>query len=548
MKKRFVWVGVLLLISSLFFPLRVQADAPNHERTIVTTVSKTVFEWWLLAWKDDQLACTLTVDHEGWPYHEEIVTSCGNAVYEEWVKQPACSAAAGGSDVSVCQGLYLMFHQARQIEQEVITTLPSPTVSISLSNCAKGQLYYTCSSMPRLQVSANEPVSGESILRIGVKIGTRTSYFPGDTAQVNLGITPEVGTTIVFWAESSLGDSTEQAQALVMVSREESEDAFRAAVLSKNWAGPAPLAFSLEWSAFPSQQLPAWLSANESVQSLATGEPYLYLGGQLINWGLVNAGICQDGGLLVNGYASQCGLDQAMAEIIARQNMYDDEILRVSRETGIPARLLKNIIAQESQFWPAYRESDPPEFGLAQMTEWGAETVLTWDRDYYQKVCTSIYTAFTCSRTFTEQPEEYQQALRGAVLRSLDPTCGYCPNGIDTEKVSESINMLGRALLANAAQVNQMIANLSPKKAGELSSYEDLWRFTLANYNAGPGCLFEGIEKVLSQKAALTWEALAENFSDDCDHAIEYVAGVTRERWPTNIAEAPQENVTGVSN
>jgi hypothetical protein len=52
--------------------------------------------------------------------------------------------------------------------------------------------------------------------------------------------------------------------------------------------------------------------------------------------------------------------------------------MQASANTGIPARLLKNVFSRESQIWPGiyrtYRET-----GLGQMTENGADTVLLWN-------------------------------------------------------------------------------------------------------------------------------------------------------------------------
>ena len=85
---------------------------------------------------------------------------------------------------------------------------------------------------------------------------------------------------------------------------------------------------------------------------LATISPYVYLAGNLIRRGEVDALECPDAGLGENGAANACGLEKAIPEVETWQNRFDVTILEAAGETGIPARLMKNLFAHESQFWP----------------------------------------------------------------------------------------------------------------------------------------------------------------------------------------------------
>lgn len=307
-------------------------------------------------------------------------------------------------------------------------------------------------------------------------------------------------------------------------------------VLSDNWVGDAPIAFATEWGAFPPRGVVAqWISPSAAAAAIATDEPYLYLAGQLIRWGVADASVCGDGGLLGNGYASQCGLEYAHDEMTLWQNQFDPVIFNVAQDTRVPAQLIKNIIVRETQFWPGYYAPSPDEFGIARLSEWGAETALMWDRDFYQTICNGVFSANTCAIGYSQQNANNQRLLRGATISYVDAFCPTCLYEIDMQKAETDIEVLGISLLANAAQVDQMILNLTGKTAGESSSYEDLWRFVIANYNAGPGCVYESFEAVVSLNLKLSWETVATNLKAECRNAIEYVEGVTRDRWESNL-------------
>ncbi|MCK7519823.1 MAG: hypothetical protein MZV64_19885 [Ignavibacteriales bacterium] len=64
----------------------------------------------------------------------------------------------------------------------------------------------------------------------------------------------------------------------------------------------------------------------------------------------MDASFCADGGLLPDGGASACGQEAAREAVNAWQNQFDDIILDVAKGTGVPANLLKNLFAIESQF------------------------------------------------------------------------------------------------------------------------------------------------------------------------------------------------------
>ena len=73
-----------------------------------------------------------------------------------------------------------------------------------------------------------------------------------------------------------------------------------------------------------------------------------------------------------------------------------------------------------------------------------------------------------------------------------------------------------------------MVYNTARQTPGRVASYEDLWRFTLANYNAGPGCLSIALKEAWRQEGDLSWPAIARHFSEACGGATEYVCACNR--------------------
>jgi hypothetical protein len=51
---------------------------------------------------------------------------------------------------------------------------------------------------------------------------------------------------------------------------------------------------------------------------------------------------------------------------------------------------------------------------------------------------------------------------------------------------------------------------------------------TLANYNAGPGCLSEAVQAAFRSGQKLTWEDVAHQLDPACQGAVEYVADISK--------------------
>jgi hypothetical protein len=210
---------------------------------------------------------------------------------------------------------------------------------------------------------------------------------------------------------------------------------------------------------------------------------------------------------------------------------------------------MKNVFSRESQFWPGY-SATYTEAGLGHMSDLGADTVLLWNPSFFTQFCPLVLDSTVCQQGFGNLDISEQEMLRGALVQNVNASCPDCPLGIDLRQANFSISIFARSLLANCEQVGQIIYNTTRLPAGEVSYYEDLWRFTLVNYNAGPGCLSDAIERTYASRRPLVWENVIQHLEPGaCQMGIKYVEDISfmPEDALANNAALPQpasNNVT----
>jgi hypothetical protein len=535
-KQRFVVLTVILLLLLGTQPIRgkVAAADPLPNRKVKITVPYTQYTWWLLRWSDNETVCTLTIDHEGLPTAEDVAHLCSSAVYTEWINTPACTLDENNATTDTCVGLYLMRIYDQPAEKTVVVELPPAQAYLSLVGCAPTSLENLCPTIPALQISGDEPLPNEQITTIYAIYNGVLYTCQGSTCEIPLKPGLLEGETIEFWADSSFGDTTEHFSALVRVidsgpnSSPVDESGWYVDVLSNQWRGGQVASCAEVWHAFPPVGgPPVWLTTPEVTSLLASDEPYYYLSGRLISQGVVDAADCPSGGLLANGYSNACGLEKAWSLVMEWQNQFDQSIITASQQTNIPGQLLKNLFAQESQFWPGVFK-DPKEFGLGQITENGAETVLLWNRDFYNQFCPLVLDENTCEIGYPLLAEEERATLRGALALQAKSDCADCPLGIDLSQSNFSVTLFAETLRANCDQVGQIVYNATGKLGGNVSNYEDLWRFTVANYHAGAGCVSYAVHQAWNNNQALDWATVSQYFTPPCQGVISYVEKVAK--------------------
>jgi hypothetical protein len=525
-------------------------------RPIVSTQAFTLYEWWLTSWDTNKVVCTLRVTHNGMPTGAEIRSICGDYLYDDWLATGPCSQT--DLEANTCNGDYLVFARSEKGETHTNVPLPPPLVWVTLNGCTTYKSTFRCDALPTLVLTGEEPLHGEHITGLAGTVDGKP--FTCDAiCQIDLLPTDDNGISLEFWAYSSYGDSSEKFQARVRVTKssDPSDNAWYTDVLSSQWRGDTLAGCSQIWDKFPpAGGTPDWLTTPQRPEDLATNVSYEYLAAALIKHNVMDASACDAGGLLPNGLANTCGLEIARPAVQEWQNRFDKLIFSAARQTGVPAPLLKNIFARESQFWPG-TNAGHPEAGLGQMTDGGADAVLTWNPSFYEQLCPSVLDPSVCKTKIYPNPEEEWQGIaldeserslmRGALVNSVNAVCPDCSMGIDMDKANFSVGVFAQTLVASCMQTGEVININYSSTAGEAASYEDLWRFTLVNYNAGPGCLGLAVDKTDSSGEPLDWEHLSAHLTPACQGAIDYVNDISGPVLNSSPTTTPVEASTEVA-
>ena len=526
-------LSVLIAFSgTAFAPVFAPNPPPGPDRFTVVTVDYTAFEWYLATWKGSKIVCSVVTDHEGPPTTGEVYRDCELAVYNKWISQPPCIY----KDSDLCDGYYTFPIDSWPAKKELPLQLAPASAWISLEDCQPVLSTSTniCESTPTLVISGQEPIQNERIIRIeGTYNGQPFDCDQTDTCKFHIPETDEKGVKVDFWAYSSYGDSSLIFSAQVRVQRADEGDPDQAYwyvdVLSPQWQGQAVALCSDSWNVFPPVGgPPAWLSTPKQSEELSSDIPYTYLAKNLILQGVVDASACMDGGVGPDGNVNQCGLEKSREQVIQWQNSFDELILSTAQETGVPARLLKNLFARESQFWPgSYQVAG--DTGLGQLTENGADLTLFWNPSFYNQFCASATPGIECGKGYMHLTDEERQILRLALVASVNAKCENCPLGIDLARADFSVGVFANSMIASCKQAGQVITNYTSKSPGEVASYEDLWKFSLVNYNAGGGCLAEVITRSLGEgNTILTWDNTSPYISGACAGAVDYVNDISK--------------------
>ncbi len=355
---------------------------PGPDRVAPITVNFTAYHWLMATWNKNKVVCRLTVEHAGQPTLNDIFQNCDQAIYDTFKIQPPCALTK-----KACAGYYLYLIDKHVSQRQISVKLPPATVWVSLEGCDSVDKSGTniCESTPILVLKGDEPLPNQHILRVE---GTMDGQpFTCDaTCKLQLAPTDDSGVKLTFWAWSSYGDSSDvfSAQVRVATAADNNPDqpSFYVDVLSSQWKGVRIASCSDTWDSFPPVGgPPAWLTTPQDPTELSSTIPYNYLSANLILQGVVNARSCPDGGIQPGGNANECGQEAARPAVDQWQNQFDTLILSSAQDTGVPAQLLKNLFARESQFWPGVFKASS-DAGLGQLTQNGADTTLLWNRSF----------------------------------------------------------------------------------------------------------------------------------------------------------------------
>ena len=493
------------------------------------------YQWWMMTWAENELVCKISIEHEGLPFYNEVYIDCGTGLANAWLEQERCDSGTYINNPTECPGYYFFLVTSEPATREVPIPLPPPMIWITLPDCAVEMGTNRCERPPVLVLRGEEPLATEEIITItGTMDGESFSCY-GTSCELPINETDETGIQLVFWAVSSYGDTSEGFDAKIRVlpaENEQGEFFWYVDVLSSQWRGDANPSCAESWDAFPPEGgLPLWLSTPENVSELESDLQYAYLAGTLIEAGVVDASQCLDFGLDEYGQATTCGLDAATPSMIEWQNRFDQLIMDAADETRIPAVLLKRLFAKESQFWPGVFNAGT-DVGLGQLTIEGADFAFLWNPVFFEQFCPLVLDESECKKGYLHLSEDIQEYMRETLVYSVNATCPTCALGIDLNQADFSVNIFANTLRASCEQTGSVVYNNTGLSPGDAVSYEDLWRFTLVNYNAGAGCLGLAIDETQHQNQALNWENLSQNLTEVCRGTKDYVDDISKTEQP----------------
>jgi hypothetical protein len=484
----------------------LSSDNPN--RMVEKTITIMTSHWQLVNWSDGESVCDLYLKHDQWPDYSDVATSCGADVWVDWYSTPACESVQSGQDYAGCKGLFLRYIDQAPKDYVEEVELPGIGFTVKSYNCAPGEW---CDARPVLEIIASEPVSGYQITQVHLRVGLYEKVFEGDYGLFTLPITNQDGSWLEYWADSTFGDRSLPVRLMYRNLMSTDGASFHFDLLDSQWSDSLPPG-SLDWGIFSpaDDSLPDSLVQPLDAAGLNTSDDYHYLSGYLIQSGQVDASSCSDGGLYTVGSSSPCGDLAARNLTIAWQNKYDPQILQSAQKYNVPAKILKGIISQESQFWP--ETGSPYEKGLGSITESGIELLLNWNIPFYLEICQPLYGEGICSYGYSSLKEPRQFLLRKTVW--------------DLIGTPAEIDVLAAMLKASAEQSGQLVQNISGQEIIYVASYTDMWKITIGNYNAGAGCIGDSLNQVVENDESITWDAVVSHLSSICSPSEAYVRQV----------------------
>ena len=230
---------------------------------------------------------------------------------------------------------------------------------------------------------------------------------------------------------------------------------------------------------------------------------------------------------MLNGYANACGMEKALPSVIVVQNMLNEPILQAWDDVGVPPVLLKQLIANESQFWPS--QYTLYHYGFGHMTNIGIRNAIQWNPNLYTKVCPeSDYGACASSISTAYQ-----------ILASLINTCDTCEYGIDPYMANRSVDILAESLLGYCFQTERLIINATGWHSSIATDYATIWKLTLMDYNAGSQCVYDTLVSTFeTTNGPMNWSDISAHASGEmCIRGVYYANQIT-----TKVFDFPPPN------
>ena len=391
------------------------------------------------------------------------------------------------------------------IENKSVPAKSQPVgVSVQVLNC---EAWGYCDETPKLQFTLENQGSDSSDYVMHIQLGEKHYESPYSPAEIEVSTTDNDGVDVSYWVESATtGFIYGQDDFRMRYIKNGSQYIFE--LLGDQWESDIPSA-ALIWNIYPPMEIfeDGWAKKVEDPEELFTEINYTLLAGKLIWEGVVIPSECGDSGLLGNGAANTCGMEAAREKVIEWQNMHNRDIQEASLKAFVPARLLKGVIGQESQFYAKWEL--PEEYGLGMLTEHGVDMLLQWNEPYFFYKCSLVYGADYCERGYLNINDEQQAVLIGYIMKDI---------GTDDEYA-----VMAAALYASCVQANYIVSYYTDEAPADVADYETLWRISLGVYHAGFGCMSDAVLNAWDEDDDnLTWDTISSFLVGDCSSAVDY--------------------------
>ena len=341
-------------------------------------------------------------------------------------------------------------------------------ISVEPFNCP---VWGYCYESPILHFFVKDLPENLSDYALRIEINGQVYYFENTDVEFQLPFTFSNGFLIKYWFEDLQGSifASDQFYYRLITINPESE-LYRIELLGHQWREFIP-AYALAWNIFPPTD------GSDSVWAEQYDSP-------------------------------SDGIEATREEVISWQNAHNPEMQIAGQEAFIPPRLIKGIIALESQFWPSWKIEG--EHGLGMITEDGVDMLLMWNQPYFLQKCTLLYSNESCKKGYFEFSDEQISHLVGYVLRDIGTEHEYL-------LIAETLN-------AASIQTSRVIYNYTGKTPYAVADFKTLWRITFGIYSTGCGCMGNAIEESWKESnKSLTWSKISSNLNGDCANARDYL-------------------------
>lgn len=500
-------LSILILIVTFFLSPAKLVTASEPSRRYSRTSVVPADHWAVVRWNNQSRVCDFylkQIEGGSYPSSEDIKNHCGEDVYREWIQTGVCVDALSGNPAG-CKGLALHFLGSEKASVKEFFEYPPAKVRIEFTPCVP---WIWCDTRPMVKIIGEEPLGEHYITAVYGRIGGQDRSCEGSSCELRLPVT-DSSVVLEYWALSSFGDES-QHQFIKLRNRIPSSppEKFLLEIISPDYRHKMPAGME-KWGIFPAIQSPIGkiLEQPSDFTELSTHHAYQLLAGYLIRSGKVNAGSCTGGALLSNGNANPCGQQVSQNAVNEWQNRFDLPIYLAARSNQVPARLIKGLIGRETQFWPDH--GSPYELGLGRITQNGADLVLSWNQDYFQKICRPLYGKWGCAAGYLRLSVDHKTILRWRVLAVIG--------------TSAEMDLIAATLYASSQQVAQMVVNVTGQLVASTMTLEDMWLLSVANYHAGSGCVGNALQLTANANLPLTWGQISKGLEPGCRGAVEYV-------------------------